>query len=65
MERTPRTIYIVQRENFDGLYAFENAQQADMYADLFDGVYAGTVDVLDVEAAARLIRAERTEQGHR
>ncbi len=61
-----RVVYVVQRENFDGLYGFEDEAQAEEYAALFRWQNAAPVDngelhVLDMAAAGRLIEETKLE----
>jgi hypothetical protein len=52
---TGQTVHLVQRETFDGLYLFEDPDQASEYAGLFAGAETGTQIVINGSAGAQLI----------
>lgn len=52
---TAQTVHLVHRETFDGLYLFEDPDQASEYAGLFDGAETGTQTVINRSAGAQLI----------
>jgi hypothetical protein len=52
------TVFIVQRDNFDGLYGFVDEEQAQAYAALFPGAESGRLAVLGRIAADTLIQGE-------
>ncbi|MGI8817439.1 MAG: hypothetical protein ACR2G2_19735 [Pseudonocardia sp.] len=65
------TVYLVQRDTFDGLYLFADPEQAAEYAALFDGADTGTQTVINRSAGAQLIidsqpcpdRGDREDRG--
>ena len=58
------TVYLLQRDNFDGLYLFENEEDRDAYAEWFPDADIGVATVLDPAAAAKLLADERADCDH-
>lgn len=52
---TGQTVHLVQRDTFDGLYLFEDPDQASEYAGLFAGAETGTQTIINRSAGAQLI----------
>ena len=52
---TAQTVHLVQRETLDGIYLFDDPDQASEYAGLFTGAETGTQTVINRSAGAQLI----------
>jgi hypothetical protein len=57
-----RTVWLVQRENFDGLYVFAHESDRDAYAALFPDADTDSALVIDHITAARMVADELSDR---